>query len=189
MRPLTSGRSITPWRERNVPTAWASSSMRRRWTLPTSTDRPAPPPPHRPPPAALPAPGCRRSRGTAGHARRTGACSATTTRRRPARRGRPRRRPCESSSSSSRRLLSGNVSPARDHRAASGQVVCTRDATIGQRVGALVARVAGMALHPAPVHLVRRRERVQALPQVDVLHRLAGRRSSSRAASSCGSIR
>jgi hypothetical protein len=25
MRPLTSGRSITPWRERKVPTAWVSS--------------------------------------------------------------------------------------------------------------------------------------------------------------------
>src|SRR5690606_8962898 len=46
-----------------------------------------------------------------------------------------------------------------------------RHAPIGQRVGALVARVAGMAAHPAPVHLVARDQLVELLPQVDVLDR------------------
>src|SRR5690606_1945881 len=44
--------------------------------------------------------------------------------------------------------------------------------TVGQRVGALVARVAGMAAHPAPFNLVFRHERVQFLPEIGVAYRL-----------------
>src|SRR2546427_8740404 len=49
-------------------------------------------------------------------------------------------------------------------------------APIGQCVGALVARVAGMAADPAPLHMVQVAQRVEPLPQLGVLHRLAVRR-------------
>ena len=49
-RPATSGRSITFWRERRLPTVCASSCSRVTSTLATST--PAGPPGPRPPPAA-----------------------------------------------------------------------------------------------------------------------------------------
>src|SRR5262245_44853785 len=47
-----------------------------------------------------------------------------------------------------------------------------RDTLVGQCIGALVADVARMALHPAPFDMVQRGERLQALPEVHVLHRL-----------------
>src|SRR5262245_36503040 len=46
------------------------------------------------------------------------------------------------------------------------------DAPIGQRVRALVLRVAGVALDPMPLDVVLRGERVELAPQVFVLHRL-----------------
>ena len=46
----------------------------------------------------------------------------------------------------------------------------------GERVGALVLRMAGVAAHPVPGDLVRRACRFQALPEVDVFHRLLGGR-------------
>src|SRR5215469_17471146 len=45
-------------------------------------------------------------------------------------------------------------------------------AAVGQRVGALVARVSGVALDPEPLHVMPRGRRVQAPPQLLVLHRL-----------------
>ena len=56
MRPLTSGRSITPWRERSEPTAWASSSSVMASTLPTSTLTGPAGPAGPPGPAAPPGP-------------------------------------------------------------------------------------------------------------------------------------
>src|SRR4030095_11276134 len=46
------------------------------------------------------------------------------------------------------------------------------DAAVGQGVGTLVAGVAIMAAHPMPLHVVLRRQSLQALPQFHVLHRL-----------------
>ena len=54
-------------------------------------------------------------------------------------------------------------------------------------VGAFVLGMAGMALHPVPVDLVRRARGVEALPQVDVLHRLLVGRAPAVASSSHGS--
>ena len=51
-----------------------------------------------------------------------------------------------------------------------------RHALPGQLVGPLVAGVAGMALHPAPVDAPGAVQRIQRLPQVAVLDRLARRR-------------
>src|SRR5699024_9957520 len=48
-------------------------------------------------------------------------------------------------------------------------------ATVRQRTGALVARIAGVALHPHPLHLVPGDLLVQGPPQVLVLHRLLRR--------------
>lgn len=47
-----------------------------------------------------------------------------------------------------------------------------RRASVGQFVGPLVARVAGMALDPAPIDIVTRRFGVQASPEIIVLDRL-----------------
>src|SRR5579872_2808001 len=47
-----------------------------------------------------------------------------------------------------------------------------RDGAARERVGALVLGMAGVALDPAPMHLVSVQRLVEALPQVDVLDRL-----------------
>jgi tetratricopeptide (TPR) repeat protein len=46
------------------------------------------------------------------------------------------------------------------------------DAAIGERVGALIADVARVALHPVPANPMLRREHVQLAPQLGILHRL-----------------
>src|SRR3979409_2605546 len=43
---------------------------------------------------------------------------------------------------------------------------------VRQLVRPLVLRVAGMALHPVPLHVVQGRQLVEPPPQVDILHRL-----------------
>src|SRR6266850_4154152 len=43
---------------------------------------------------------------------------------------------------------------------------------IGQRVGAFIFRMPGMAAHPVPLYLMFGGELVELLPQVDILHRL-----------------
>src|SRR5688572_1397432 len=47
----------------------------------------------------------------------------------------------------------------------------TVHAEIGQRVGAFVARIAVVAAHPVPLHVVLCRQSLQALPKFHVLHR------------------
>src|SRR5258708_10267517 len=47
-------------------------------------------------------------------------------------------------------------------------------AAVGQAVGPLVERMAGVALDPAPVHLVTAGGFVEATPEVLVLHRALG---------------
>src|SRR5690606_25046871 len=46
-------------------------------------------------------------------------------------------------------------------------------AAVGEKIGALVARMAGMAAHPLPVDLVALYLLVERLPQIGVLHRLS----------------
>src|SRR5712691_2276149 len=48
-----------------------------------------------------------------------------------------------------------------------------RQALLRQAVGALVEIVAGVAAHPVPAHVVLLEGRVEPLPQIDVLDRLA----------------
>src|SRR5262245_31269395 len=43
---------------------------------------------------------------------------------------------------------------------------------VGQRIGALVLRMAGVSLHPVPFDVVPGGDRVELAPQVLVLHRL-----------------
>src|SRR5258706_15478485 len=45
-------------------------------------------------------------------------------------------------------------------------------AAVGQRIGAFVARIAGVAGHPAPFAVMQVAQRVEPLPQLGVLHRL-----------------
>src|SRR5260370_38896468 len=49
-------------------------------------------------------------------------------------------------------------------------------AAVGERVGALVARVPGVTPDPAPVHVVTFYRGLEPLPEVCVLDRLLGRR-------------
>src|SRR5262249_17358659 len=46
------------------------------------------------------------------------------------------------------------------------------DRALGQRVGAFVFGVAGVALDPVPLDLMRRRRGFEPLPQIEVLDRL-----------------
>src|SRR5215218_10094820 len=52
-----------------------------------------------------------------------------------------------------------------------------RDAVAGELIGALVFVVAGVALDPVPVHLMRLQRGVEALPEIDILDRLLVRRA------------
>src|SRR5438067_12031467 len=45
-------------------------------------------------------------------------------------------------------------------------------AAVGERVGALVARIARMAAHPAPLDVMQIAQRVQPPPELGILHRL-----------------
>ena len=75
----------------------------------------------------------------------------------------------------SRRSASAARMSERAYRtSSSGAPLVLSAAAVGQRVGALVLRVSGVAAHPVPLDIVRPGQRVQALPQVDVLDRLAG---------------
>ena len=170
MRPLTSGRTITVCTARRVPTAWASSSMRSTLDL-ADFDRGRATPPAGPAP---PAPLRRRRRTAAAPACASAAHGApragTTTPLLPARRCRPpppgvQLLHCHAAQCS---LVPASVAIG----SATAAVNLLGGAAVGQRIGALVAGVAGMALDPAPIDRVLRGQRIQALPEVDVLHRL-----------------
>src|SRR5690606_15244169 len=47
-------------------------------------------------------------------------------------------------------------------------------ATVGQLIGSLVARMAGMAAHPLPGHLMTVDLLIELLPQICILHGLLG---------------
>ena len=61
----------------------------------------------------------------------------------------------------------------------AGSMICPlrrglllRDGALGQFVGALVPRLAGMAAHPTPVYLVPPPRLIKALPEIGIFHRL-----------------
>src|SRR5574340_1804112 len=58
------------------------------------------------------------------------------------------------------------------YRELSG-LLCLQHALVGQRIGALVFGMAGMAAHPFPLDAVQLTQCVQLQPKILVLHRLA----------------
>ncbi len=67
------------------------------------------------------------------------------------------------------------------HGAKGYQLAQFVDAAVRERVGALVLRMAGVAAHPVPLDVVRGSERIELLPQVLVLDRLAVGRAPAAA--------
>ncbi len=66
-----------------------------------------------------------------------------------------------------------------DQRAHLSPAADLLHAAVGQSIGTLVACVARMTTHPAPIDLMRLRQVIQALPQVHVLHGLVAGRAPS----------
>src|SRR3990167_257718 len=193
-RPLTSGRSVTLWRERSVPTAWASSWMRKALTRVTSTPGMPAAPPARPARRSMPGPRLWRWPKPAPPG------AGTTRRRRMPAPGRQRPPPhkasClpwfEASGSGIRRHPGAGANEKAMYQSRAAMAwgssialtdrrtprVSARHARVGGGVGTLVARVARVAFDPVPLDVVHAivHQRIELLPQVGVLHRLFGGR-------------